>query len=83
MLKLLNDLKNYEVKKFHDKKLLKLYNRKDTFLNDKFLLGKGEYAIPKSYLPSHFRAKELFQAVIFYLIYNNIIYTYTSCLTVL
>ncbi len=63
MLKLLNDLKTYEVKKFHDKKLLKLYNRKDTYVNDKFLLGKGEYAIPKSYLPSHFRAKDLFKGV--------------------
>lgn len=63
MLKLLSELKKYEVKKFHDKKLLKLYNRKDTFLNDKFLLGKGEYAIPKSYLPSNFRAKDLFKGV--------------------
>lgn len=32
-------------------------------LNDKFLLGKGEYAIPKNSIPSHYRAKDLFNAV--------------------
>jgi len=58
--KLLDELRGYDVKKFHDKKLLKLFSRNETCVNNTFGLGKGEYAIPKTSVAPGTTVKDIY-----------------------
>ena len=73
----MDDLKSQTHIKFHDKKLLKLHQKKESILNKNFNTGKVEYAIPKKLIPNVKTAIELFDGVSsFFIIFTLILNIY-------